>query len=258
MIATIMSELIKVRHSRTLRAVLVIALALSLGITVLVTVFGGADTLAERQAVAGGAKFEVMFFGSSFGVWAYAFFAAGFAASEFRDGMIDYTFAATADRRRVLLAKAIIVGAGGVLIGLVTSLINFLLTQAVLTLTGHPALSPTEPSLFRVLTVFIPAQLLVWSLLALFLGAAIRTVTPTVLLLLLGTLLPILLSQFLPPVWGETVPRWTPGALIESLAGLATPGSPAHQPVPTAAAGLLVWLLVFGTVGTRAYQIRDV
>ncbi|HLT62374.1 MAG TPA: hypothetical protein VK020_14340 [Microlunatus sp.] len=258
MIATIKSELIKVRHSRVLRAVLAITLALSLGITVLVTIFGGADTLAEHQAVAGGAKFEVMFFGSSFGVWAYAFFAAGFAAAEFRDGMIDYTFAATADRRRVLLAKAVVVGVGGVLIGLVTSLANFALTQAVLTVTGHPALSLTEPGLLRVVIVFIPAQLMTWSLLALFLGAAIRTTTPTVLLLFLGTLLPILLAQFLPPVWGETVPRWTPGALIESLAGLATPGSPAYQPVLPAAAGVLAWLVIFGIVGVRTYRVRDV
>lgn len=58
MIATLRSELIKVRHSRVLRAVLAITLALSLGITVLVILFGDTEALAERQTVEGGGKYE--------------------------------------------------------------------------------------------------------------------------------------------------------------------------------------------------------
>ncbi|GAB3745242.1 hypothetical protein [Microlunatus parietis] len=258
MITTLHAELIKVRHSRTLRAVLAITIGLSLGITALVTAFGGAAVLAEHQAVDGGGKYEILFFGSTFGVWAYAFFAAGFAAAEFRNGMINYTFAATANRNRVLLAKAILVAAGGLIIGNVTSLINFALTQGMLAATGHPALWIGDPALLRVLLVYIPGQLVVWGVLAVFLGGALRTTTPTVLILLLGSALPVLTAQFLPATWGETVPRWMPGALIESLAGLAVPGSPGYLPLPAAIPALTAWLIIFAVAGLHGYRTRDV
>ncbi len=255
---TLTAELIKVRHSRILRAVLVISVALSVGITVLVTVFGGGDVLAQRQAVEGGGRYEILFFGAFFGVWAYVFFAAGFTASEFKDGLINYTFAATAKRGRVLLAKAIIVGAGGLIIGIVTSAINFALTQGVLGLTGHPVLSLTEPGLVRTMLVFIPAQLVIWGLLALFLGAALRSTTPTVLGLFLGSLLPVVLAQFLPSGWGETVPRWMPGAVIESLAGLSVPGSAGYLPLLPSMITAAVWVALFALIGLRWYRSRDV
>lgn len=172
--------------------------------------------------------------------------------------MINYSFAATADRRRVLLAKAIIVAAGGALIGFVTTLFNFWLTQGVLTLTGLPALSLTEPGLLRVLIVFIPAQLVIWPLLALLLGAVLRTTTPTVLILFLGSALPVLLAEFLPAVWGNTVPRWMPGALIESLAGLTLPGSPGYLPLLPAMITILAWLILFAAAGLHWYRTRDV
>lgn len=258
MITTLHAELIKVRHSRTLRAVLAITVGLSLGITALVTAFGGAETLARHQAVEGGGKYEILFFGSTFGVWAYAFFAAGFAAAEFRNGMINYTFAATSDRNRVLLAKAILVAAGGLIIGIVTSLINFGVTQGVLTLTGHPALSLGEPGLLRVVLVFIPAQLVIWGVLAVFLGGALRVTTPTVLILFLGSLLPVLIAQFLPAAWGDTVPRWMPGALIESLAGLSVPGTPGYLPLLAALPAVAVWVVAFAVAGLLGYRTRDV
>lgn len=258
MITILHAELIKVRHSRTLRAVLAITVGLSLGITALVTTFGGADVLAEYQAVDGGGRYEILFFGSTFGVWAYAFFAAGFAAAEFRNGMINYTFAATANRNRVLLAKAILVAAGGLIIGIVTSLINFAVTQGVLVATGHPSLSLGEPGLLRVILVFIPAQLAVWGVLAVFLGGALRVTTPTVLILLLGSLLPVLVAEFLPTAWGDTVPRWMPGALIESLAGLSVPGSPGYLPLPLAIPAVAVWLIAFAVAGLHWYRTRDV
>jgi hypothetical protein len=255
---TLIAELIKVRHSRVLRAVLVISIGLSVGITALLTAFGGGDVLAARQAVDGGGRYEILFFGAFFGVWAYVFFAAGFTASEFKNGMINYTFAATASRGRVLLAKSIIVAAGGLIIGIVTSAINFALTQGVLGLTGHPVLSLTEPGLLRTMLVFIPAQLVIWGLLALLLGAAVRSTTPTVLGLFLGSLLPVVLAQFLPPIWGETVPRWMPGALIESLAGLSEPGTPGYLPLVPAVITSVGWVAVFALVGLRWYRSRDV
>ncbi|WP_152361550.1 hypothetical protein [Microlunatus speluncae] len=255
---TLSAELIKVRHSRVLRAVLVISIGLSVGITALLTAFGGGDVLAQHQAVEGGGRYEILFFGAFFGVWAYVFFAAGFTASEFKDGLINYTFAASAKRSRVLLAKAIIVAAGGLIIGVVTSAINFALTQGVLGLTGHPVLTLADPGLLRTMLVFIPAQLVIWGLLGLLLGAALRSTTPTVLILFLGSLLPVVTAQFLPPVWGNTVPRWMPGALIESLAGLSVPGSAGYLPLLPAVIATVGWVLIFALIGLRWYRSRDI
>ncbi|MGO2110484.1 MAG: hypothetical protein ACTH31_02610 [Pseudoclavibacter sp.] len=166
----------------------------------------------------GGSSYEILSFGTTLGVWAYAFFGASFSAGEFSSGVIGYTFTAAPRRTRVLLPKLVIVIATGLVAGELVSLINLAITQGVLQLGGYPTLTISDPELMRAVLVFIPAQMAVWGALSLLLGFVIRRTAPTVLVLLAGSFLPVVTAQFLPRALGETVPRWMPGASIESLA----------------------------------------
>ncbi|MFI9489135.1 hypothetical protein ACIG47_22300 [Promicromonospora sp. NPDC052451] len=255
--ATVRAELIKVRHSPSLWVLLLVTLAIAVGLTALVTVGGGAGTLYERQAEGGGATYEVLFFGPTLGVWAFAFFGATTSAGEFGSGVIRYSFVATPDRARVLLAKLVSVAGLGVVAGLAISAVDFALTQGMLHLAGYPALSLRDPGLVRVMLVFIPVQMLVWGSFAMLFGVVVRRPAAAAIILFLGSLLPVVVAQYLPPAWGETVPRWMPGALIESLSGLSVPGSEGYLPLGPAVAAILAWIAAFVVLGLVVIRRRD-
>lgn len=252
------AELIKVRLSPSLWILLLVTMLISVGLTGLIAGFGGAESLGDVQSGETGSRYEILFFGATLGVWAFAFFGASFSAGEFVSGAIGYTFTATPRRTRVLVAKLVIVLGIGSIAGLLVSLINFAITQGVLTLNEYPTLSLNEPELLRAVLVFIPAQMAVWGALSLLLGFLIRRTAPTVIVLLLGSFLPVVTAQFLPTAWGETVPRWMPGAAIESLAGLSSPGSPGFLPASAATVAVIGWLLLFGIIGGLSVKYRDV
>ena len=70
-----------------------------------------------------------------------------FAAGEYKTGMIRTTFAATPRRRRVLGAKAIVVGVAVFVAGLVASLIAFYVAQPVLRRHGYQPPAYPHPTL---------------------------------------------------------------------------------------------------------------
>ena len=253
------AELLKTRSSSSLRIILLVALGISVGLTAVATLGGGADALFETQTAGDpGSPYEILFFGPSLGVWAYAFFAAHFVAGEFSSGMITYSFAATPSRSRLLLAKLLIVAVLGFVAGLAISLINFGITQGMLQMAGYPALSLTDPDLLQVITVFIPVQMTVWGVIVLLLAAVVRSTAPTVIGVFLVSLLPVTLAPMLPGIWGENVPRWMPGALTESVAGLAVPGTAGYQPLGIAVPMLIAWCAVIGSVVLPIFNRRDV
>lgn len=256
--AALASELIKVRNNRSLWVLLLVTLLLCVGITALVAGFGGAESMFERQSDgAAGSRFEVMYFGSYLGVWAYAFFAAQFVAAEFSSGLITYTLTATPRRSRVLLAKLAIVVGIGLVAGVAISMINFIITQGVVMAAGYPGLALADDGLLRVLLVFLPVQMAFWAGAAMLAAAAVRTAAPTVIVLFVGSMLPVVSAGLLPPAFGETIPRWMPGAVIESLSGLAVPGTAGYLPLPAATIAILVWSAAFVAVGLAAFR-RDV
>ncbi|OLT13280.1 hypothetical protein BJF78_22405 [Pseudonocardia sp. CNS-139] len=251
-------EIVKARSSRGLRVILLVALLISVGLTALVVVGGGASALHERQTAGeAGSPYEVLFFGPALGVWAYTFFAAHFVAGEFHHGMITYSLAAVPVRHRLLISKLIIVACVGLVAGVAISLVNFGITQGALLSAGYPVLSLGDPALVRVVLVYVPAQMAVWGTIVMSLAAVLRSTAPSVVVVFLGSLLPVAVAPMLPAVWGESVPRWMPGALIESVAGLAVPGSPGYLPPAVAVPVLLIWLVVFLAIALRTFTRRD-
>src|SRR5690625_7832183 len=104
------------------------------------TIVGGCSD-AESQAES---KYSVIFYSSTLTTWAFAGLAANFVGIEF-SGLGQATFTATTCRHRVLLAKFILIGAGGVLTGVVSSIATAAATQGMLALPGYPPRDRTDP-----------------------------------------------------------------------------------------------------------------
>lgn len=255
---TLHAESIKIRRSPALWVLLLVTLIIAIGLTALVAGAGGAPALYKGRSTDGASPYEVLFFGSSLAVWAYAFFGAILSAGEFSNGLIRYSFTAMPGRSRVLLAKLILVAAIGAIAGELISFANLAITDGVLRARGYPALPLSDPKLLRAVTVLIPAQLLAWGSLALLFGFIIRRATPATAVLFAGSLLPLVTSPLLPHQWGQDISRWIPDSLAESLAGVALPGTSAYVPPAEAALALSGWIAAFLSIALVVVHRRDV
>ncbi|MFE0133050.1 ABC transporter permease subunit [Streptomyces sp. NPDC059037] len=159
-----------------------------------------------------------------------------FITAEYRRGMIRTTFAVTPRRGRVLLAKAVVIGAVTFVTGLVASLLSYLLSMPALRAGGHepplfPEFSLTDGPVLRAV-IGTAALLALIAVLALGLGALLRNtaaaittvVVVIVLPLILVSMVPLGLSQWLQrltPVAGFAVQQTTPR--YDQVAGLCLP-----------------------------------
>ncbi|MEV0118365.1 ABC transporter permease subunit [Streptomyces sp. NPDC050844] len=159
-----------------------------------------------------------------------------FITAEYRRGMIRTTFAVSPRRGRVLLAKAVLIGAVTFVTGLVASLLSYLLSMPALRAGGHkpplfPEFSLTDGPVLRAV-IGTAALLALIAVLALGLGALLRNtaaaittvVVVIVLPLILVSMVPLGLSQWLQrltPVAGFAIQQSTPR--YDQVAGLCLP-----------------------------------
>jgi hypothetical protein len=120
---------------------------------------------------------QLSLIGVNFGLIAVAAVGVLFITSEYRRGMIRTTFAASPRRGRVLVAKAVVLGAATFAVGLVASLAAFFLTQPVLRSSGFGPPAYPVPSLAD------------WPVLRAVVGAAVFLALVAVLSLAIGTIL---------------------------------------------------------------------
>jgi hypothetical protein len=225
------------------RTVLLSTVGVTVGVSVLVVLFGGGSNLAEVQRQG---KYDAIFFGAVLGVWAFIFLGANFVACEFRAGMADYTFVATPRRSRVIISKILIISGLGLVVGLLISLVDVALTQGALAVTGYPTLRLDDPALVRPILLYIGVGMSLQGILGCMLAVLVRNAFGAMVLTILLTLIPIMFAQFFGATYTSIVPRWTPGALVESLSGVAGPHSDANLPLPLALLGAAVWVGVIG------------
>lgn len=236
------------------RGILAAAFGLSVGITLLMVVFGDTAAIGREQDES---RYSVVFFGSTLAVWVFCALAANTVASEYRSGAIALTLTATPRRWRVLAAKLVIVATLALLGGLAISFANFAITQVVLMASGGPSINLSDPGALRAVLSYIPVSALSQSLLAACAAVVLRSAPAAVVFTaLLGTL-PIVGAQFMGSWWGDNVPRYMTGAAAESLAGLAVPGTPGYLPVLPAALVIVVWSAVFTIVAMAVFSRRD-
>lgn len=252
--ATLRSEWAKFLAWPSNRVLILVTLALTAGITALTALFGDTAALAREQA---DGQYNVIFFGSSAGVWTFSALAANAVAGEYRQGSIAWTLTATPRRLRVLTAKLLIIGTVAFLSGLVVSLLGFHVTQTMLANAGHDTLLLSAPGMLRAVLVYIPASMAVQSLMTACMAVVLRSAPGAFFTVLVLGILPISLAPYLGDWWGETIPRHMTGAATESLAGIAIPGTPGYLPTLPAAVVIVVWLTLFIGVAMAVFQRRD-
>ena len=236
------------------RNVLAATAAVTVGVSILIVLFGGGSTLAKVQSEG---KYDVIFFGGIFGVWAFIYLGANFIASEFRAGMADYTFVATPKRSRVMIAKMLIVGGLGLGIGILISLVDVALTQGALAIGGFPTLKLEDPALVRPILLYIGVGMCLQGTIGGLLAVLVRNAFGALVLTILLSFLPVTLAKFFGSAYGHVVPRWTTGALIESISGVATPGSDGYLPTSLALLGAAMWVSLIGFVAINRVLRTD-
>ncbi|MFJ9553255.1 hypothetical protein ACIRPH_05540 [Nocardiopsis sp. NPDC101807] len=236
------------------RTILVVAVALTLGITLLMAVFGDTAAMAREQE---DGRYSVIFFGSTLGVWVLAALAANVVASEHRNGTVALTLAATPRRGRTLAAKLAIVAALALGCGLVVSLANFALTQAALAAAGEATVRLSDPGMLRAVLLYIPVSAFSQALLAACAAVVLRSAPGAFGLVVLLSTLPVVGARFFGPWWSENVPRHMVGAASESVAGMAVPGTEGFLPTLPALLVIAVWTAVSVAVASAAFSRRD-
>ncbi|GAB4051350.1 ABC transporter permease subunit [Catellatospora paridis] len=156
---------------------------------------------------------QISLFGVLAGLMALIAVGVLFATSEFRRGMIRTSFLASPRRGRVLGAKAVVLGTAVYVIGLVSVVAAFLITQPMLRAHGFapPAfvkVSLTDPAVIRalLLTPAFMAAVAVFSLAAgMIMRRSAAAITTTVVLVIL----PVIVGSMLPPSAAQWLMRVT-------------------------------------------------
>ncbi|GAA3145735.1 ABC transporter permease subunit [Streptomyces rectiviolaceus] len=234
---------------------------------------GGTFTLTGSGDIAPGTPMQpdlvaTALNGSQLGLVLIAALGVLFITAEYRRGMIRTTFVASPRRGRVLVAKAVVVGAVAFAAGLVAAIASFLLSMPVLRDNGHkppqfPEFALTDGPVLRAV-LGTAALLALIAVLALALGALLRStaaaittvVVVIVLPLILVSVLPLGLSQWLQrltPVAGFAIQETTPR--YDQVAGLCLPEDGCYpQGAWTGFATLAAYAVV--VLGIAVWRIR--
>jgi regulation of enolase protein 1 (concanavalin A-like superfamily)/ABC-type transport system involved in multi-copper enzyme maturation permease subunit len=179
------------------------------------TVTGSGDVapLAAEQEVDG---VRQSLTGVSVGVMVIVAVAVLFITSEYRQGMIRTTFAASPRRGRVLAAKAIVVGATTFVVGLLASLASVLLALPILRANGLAPPVFQVPSLSDgpVLRAIVgtAAVLALFAVLGLAAGAILRRSPGAIIVVVVPLLIPQLIAGALPLAAARWLMLATPAA----------------------------------------------
>jgi ABC-type transport system involved in multi-copper enzyme maturation permease subunit len=161
-----------------------------------VTVTGSGD-IAPGSAGGGGTPLEQTLLGVFGGLIAVIVVAAMFMTAEYRRGLIRVTFAASPGRGRVLAAKALVIGSVTFVTGLAAATIAVPLGERLLRAHGNYILPVSTFTEVRVIAG-TAALLAVAAVLALALGALLRSSAAAITVSITAVVLPYLLTISLP------------------------------------------------------------
>jgi ABC-type transport system involved in multi-copper enzyme maturation permease subunit len=164
----------------------------------------GKDGFAEDRAA-------LLLNGVLLGLMAVVALAVLFVTAEYRRGTILATFAASPRRRRVLAAKALVLGAATFAAGLVAVFTSFLVGSAIADRKGFSMPSLTDPGVLRAV-LGSAALLAVVAVFALGVATIVRRSTPAITVVLLLLVVPQIVATGLPLGAAAWVERLTPAA----------------------------------------------
>ena len=206
---TLAAEWSKLAALRSTYLTLGLGFVLSIGTTALVTLALGStsdDWSADFSPI------TTSMIGTIWALIVYAVFGVLVMSREYSGGLIRLTLSATPRRGRVLAAKVLLVSGIILVLGLLTTVVMFLVGQAVLGAYGMPTTDLGDADARRMvlgLGVVMPF----FPLVGLALGVLLRS-TAGAITMVLGLL-------WLPQIVGEFMPRWWQEHLISRLPGSA-------------------------------------
>lgn len=156
---------------------------------------------------------ENFLLGAFIGLIALVVVATTFITAEYRRGLIRTTLTASPRRGRVLLAKAVVLGAVTFLTGLIAAVVAVLLCEPVAKSHGFSMFPISGRTELRVL-IGTAALLAVAAVLALAIGAVLRRSVGAIVIVVVAVILPYILavSHVLPPGPSNWLLRVTPAA----------------------------------------------
>lgn len=161
-------------------------------------------------------------------------------STEYSTGLIRTTFAAAAQRRSILAAKAVVIGAVALVVGETAAFATFFVAQDLLQPTGR-SLSIGAPGALRSVTA-LGFYLTVVALIGLALGVLIRHTAGAIsALFALVFLMPGIISA-LPQPWNHRIGEWLPDNLAGQLISLH--GDPDFLSRPASLAVLIAYPVV--------------
>ncbi len=231
----------------------------------IITVTGSGDIAPYVAAVDGaGTAMEQTLLGAAAGLIAVIIVAAMFMTAEYRRGLIRVTFAASPRRGQVLAAKAIVIGSVTFAAGLAGSIAAVIAGEWLLRANGNVILPVSTFTAIRAVAG-TAALLAVAAVLALALGAVLRSGASAVTTVIATIFLPYLLAlTFLPPGASAWLLRLTPAAgfaiqqttpAYSQVAAAYTPGNGYFPLSPWAGFGVLCGYAAV-TVGLAVILLR--
>lgn len=174
---------------------------------------------------------------------------------EFGTGMVGTSMVFVPSRSRLLAAKAVVVGAAGLAVGLVTTVLSFAVVQLMLVGAGLPAAGLGDPGVIGALAG-ATLYLALIALVGLAVGTLARSATTSLAVLVGALLLVPALGPSLPGVLGELFGRLWP----------ITAGQASYTVVPiegmvTPLTGLMILALAAAAVSAAShavFRLRDV
>ena len=178
---------------------------------------------------------------------------ASSVSSEYSTGMIRLTLAATPRRLRVLGAKATVLAATALVVGIVSAIVTFGVGQLVLVMQGVSTMEAADP---RLLKLVFGSALMVpfYSLLAVAFAFVTRSSGWAIAAVLAIMSVPALVGA-LPELWRELLLPGLPASALHSLSGSVSTSSPEYLTPGPAAFVLFTWaagLLIFAYVSLSA------
>jgi ABC-2 type transport system permease protein len=178
--------------------------------------------------------------------------------SEYSSGMIGTTFMISPQRVRVFAAKAILVGAMGLLIHTIAVPGMFLVSQLIFGSYGLPTASITDGDATRFVLVVALVVPLSYTLISFSIAFLLRGTASAITTSIGFFFLPFMLAPLLPAWIQQNVLRYLPDIANDSLSGLTPPDALTYLSQTPAIIVVVIWLAGSLTLSAFVLNRRDV
>lgn len=257
--ATLLAEWTKLRSVRSTWIIVGLAIILSIGTSALVSVVIG-STVNDWSDLGDGldSPLQSSLTGMPFRIILLVVLGVTTVTSEYSSRSIQTAFTVTPNRVRVLAAKALLVAALGMTVGVITVFGMFTVSQAIFGSYGLETASITDAGAARFLLVYALVQAAVYTLIPFSIAWLLRRTAAAITVSFGFLLLPFNLAPVV-PTWVQTnVLRYGPDVATDSLAGFTYSSAATHLSQAPAIAVVVIWLA--GLLAAAAFVVnrRDV